>query len=130
MIFYASLIVLPVALWLWWPLLQRERRGAFWLAFVITALLGAMPAALIWVMRNTQISYFVIAHLQVVAGWMFSALMLAFLLAVLRDVVGLLGVFTPHSRRLFTAVIVAVALLVTGFGVTQALKVPRCASRK
>ncbi len=125
MIFYASLIVLPVALWLWWPLLQRERRTAFWLAFVVTVVLGALPAALIWAMRNTTLSYSVIAHLQVATGWILSALLLAFVLTLLRDVVGLLGVFTPRSRQAFTGLSVVLALLVAGFGVTQALTIPQ-----
>lgn len=125
MIFYASLIVLPVALWLWWPLLRLERRTAFWLAFLITSVLGAMPATLIWAMRSTSLSFTVIAHLQVVAGWIFCALMLAFVMAVLRDVVGLLGVFTPRSRSMFTGFCVVLALLVSGFGVTQALTIPQ-----
>ena len=125
MIFYASLIVLPVALWLWWPLLQRERRTAFWLAFVVTVVLGALPAALIWAMRNTTLSYSVIAHLQVATGWILSALLLAFVLTLLRDIVGLLGVFTPRSRQAFTGFSVVLALLVAGFGVTQALTIPQ-----
>ena len=125
MIFYASLIVLPVALWLWWPLLQRERRTAFWLAFVVTVVLGALPAALIWAMRNTTLSYSVIAHLQVATGWILSALLLAFVLTLLRDIVGLLGVFTPRSRQAFTGLSVVLALLVAGFGVTQALTIPQ-----
>ena len=125
MIFYASLIVLPVALWLWWPLLQRERRTAFWLAFVVTVVLGALPAALIWAMRNTTLSYSVIAHLQVATGWILSALLLAFVLTLLRDIVGLLGVFTSRSRQAFTGLSVVLALLVAGFGVTQALTIPQ-----
>ena len=125
MIFYASLIVLPVALWLWWPLLQRERRTAFWLAFVVTVVLGALPAALIWAMRNTTLSYSVIAHLQVATGWILSALLLAFVLTLLRDIVGLLGVFTSRSRQAFTGFSVVLALLVAGFGVTQALTIPQ-----
>ena len=125
MIFYASLIVLPVALWLWWPLLQRERRTAFWLAFVVTVVLGALPAALIWAMRNTTLSYSVIAHLQVATGWILPALLLAFVLTLLRDVVGLLGVFTSRSRQAFTGLSVVLALLVAGFGVTQALTIPQ-----
>ena len=125
MIFYASLIVLPVALWLWWPLLQRERRTAFWLAFVVTVVLGALPAALIWAMRNTTLSYSVIAHLQVATGWILSALLLAFVLTLVRDIVGLLGVFTSRSRQVFTSLSVVLALLVAGFGVTQALTIPQ-----
>ncbi|QIL82151.1 metallophosphoesterase [Diaphorobacter sp. HDW4A] len=129
MIFYASLIVLPVALWLWWPLLMREKRGAFWLAFLVTALFGAMPAALIWAMRSATLDYGVIAHLQVAAGWIFCALALAFVLALLRDIAGLLlalvgGGMSPRARGLATGLCVVIALLVSGFGVTQALKLP------
>ncbi|MDR2333166.1 MAG: metallophosphoesterase [Burkholderiaceae bacterium] len=129
MIFYASLAVLPMAVWLWWPLLLRERRGAFWWAVVVTSLLGALPAALIWAMRNTTLSYDVIAHLQVASGWVLAALALAFILALLRDLLGLLQRFVgsgmQQRTRIASAVLgVAVALLVSGFGVMQALRIP------
>ncbi len=130
MIFYASLIVIPVALWLWWPLLLRERRTAFWCTVLVTALLGGLPAGLIWMMRSTHVSYDLIAPAQVFGGWVFVSLMLAFLLAVLRDVLGLLGRLAgspmePRTRQMLTVLGVAIALLVTGFGVIQALKIPQ-----
>lgn len=130
MIFYASLAVLPLALWLWWPLLARERRAAFWWAFLPTIALGALPAALIWAMRRTALDYVVIAHLQVASGWILAALLIACLLAFARDVWGLLlklagGAMSARSREAFTVLGVAASLLVAGLGVMQALRIPQ-----
>ena len=125
MIFYASIVVLPLALWLWWPLLALEgRRRAFALAFLVTALLGALPAALIWAMRTEALSYATVAPLQVVSGWILAALVLAFLLAVVRDVLGLALRIEARTRVIWTFFGVLAALLVSGFGVTQAIKQP------
>lgn len=131
MIFYASLAVLPLALLLWWPLLaDGRRRSAFWWPFVLTCLLGWLPATLIWAMRGTSLSYQVIAHLQVVSGWVLAALLIAVVLALLRDLLGfLLVVFgqrlTAGSRVTCTFMGVVVAFVVSGLGVAEALKVPQ-----
>lgn len=126
MIFYASLLVVPIALWLWWPLLSERRFKAFWLASGVTALLAASPVALILAMRQTSLDYFTIAHLQVAGGWILASLVLAFLFALVREVVGLLRWLLGRpmgaaARVHWTIISVAGALLIAGVGVSQAL---------
>ncbi|MEG3000552.1 MAG: metallophosphoesterase [Comamonas sp.] len=130
MIFYSLILVPIIALWLWWPL-HRPARRAFWWALVATMVLGALPALLILAMRQTTLSYQVIAHLQVGSGLVLSAIVLSILLALLRDVAWLLswkagwrGLAQGLRQPLWTVTGAGLALLVSAYGVLQALKVP------
>lgn len=130
MIFYSLILVPIIALWLWWPL-HRPARRTFWWALTATMVLGALPALLILAMRQTTLSYQVIAHLQVGSGLVLSAIVLSILLALLRDLAWLLS-WKAGWRRLaqglrqplWTVAGAALALLVSAYGVLQALKVP------
>lgn len=130
MIFYSLILVPIIALWLWWPL-HRPARRAFWWALTATMVLGALPALLILAMRQTTLSYHVIAHLQVASGWVLSAIVLSILLALLRDAAWLLtwkakwrSLASALRQPLCTVAGVSLSLLVSAYGVVQALKVP------
>lgn len=123
-------IALLAALWLWHPLLATGKRY-YAAAVVVTALLGAMPVLLIWAARNTAVSYTTVAYLQVPAGWLFASIAAAWLLALLRDGLALLGkmlgapglarhLWQPH----YTLLAMSVLLLVCGHGAIQGLRLP------
>lgn len=115
-----------MALWLWLPLRTVHGRAFYW-AFGCTTLLSLSPALLLWAMRSTTLPYDFIAPLQVVSGWLVASLVLAWLLAVVRDLVWLLA--GRRARRWNKAVVMlaatALALLVAGYATVQGLKVPQ-----
>lgn len=131
MIFWAALLIPLFAFWLWLPL-RRSHRRSFWWVYGATVLAGISPALLIAALRHTTVSFDLIAPLQPASGWLLAALVLAWLLAVLRDVLygvlRLLGL--PAAARATqaprtTVAGVALALLVCGYGTFQGLQVPQ-----
>ncbi|WP_370682073.1 metallophosphoesterase [Comamonas sp. GB3 AK4-5] len=125
-VFWAAVAVPLLALWLWYPLRAVHGR-VFYGALGTTTLLGLSTALMLWIVRNTTLSYDVIAPLQVVSGWLLASLLLAWLLAVLRDLVWLLaGRHARHWRKTWPSVAAAaLGLLVAGYGTLQGLKVPQ-----
>ncbi len=117
-------------MWLWHPLLRTGKKY-YAIAVIATAIFGALPALLIWAIRNTTVSYTAIAYLQVPAGWLFASIAGAWAVAVLRDTVAVLGkmlrypgvakiLWQPH----YTLIVMSAMLLVCGHGAIQGLRVP------
>lgn len=130
MLIFLAPLALLAALWLWHPLLRTGKKY-YAIAVIATAILGALPAMLIWVIRNTTVSYTAIAYLQVPAGWLFASIAGAWAVAVLRDTVAVLGkilrypevakiLWQPH----YTLIVMSAMLLVCGHGAIQGLRVP------
>lgn len=130
MLIFLAPLALLAALWLWHPLLRTGKKY-YAIAVIATAILGALPALLIWVIRNTTVSYTAIAYLQVPAGWLFASIAGAWAVAVLRDAVAVLGkilrypevakiLWQPH----YTLIVMSAMLLVCGHGAIQGLRVP------
>ena len=130
MLIFLAPLALLAALWLWHPLLRTGKKY-YAIAVIATAILGALPALLIWVIRNTTVSYTAIAYLQVPAGWLFASIAGAWAVAVLRDTVAVLGkilrypevakiLWQPH----YTLIVMSAMLLVCGHGAIQGLRVP------
>src|SRR5574344_1553095 len=90
MLIFLAPIALVAALWLWHPLIGTGKRYYFW-AVLLTTIVGALPAGLIWAARQADIGYAVVAYLQVPSGWLFASIAGAWLLAIVRDVLALLG---------------------------------------
>lgn len=131
MLIFLAPIALIAALWIWHPLLSTGRRYYFG-TVAITAALGAMPALLIWAARNTGASYALIAYLQVPAGWLFASIGGAWCLALVRDVVALVGwgLRSPGLAYVlwqpkYTLIGLSVLLLVSGHAAVQGLRVPQ-----
>ncbi|MDR3003328.1 MAG: metallophosphoesterase [Acidovorax sp.] len=124
--FWAAVAVPLLAWWLGHPLRALHGR-AFFGALGWTTLLGLFPALLLWAVRSTSLAYEVIAPLQVVGGWLLASLLLAWLLAVLRDLLWLLaGRKARRWNKVSTTIATtALALLVAGYGTWQGLKVPQ-----
>lgn len=123
-------LALVVALWLWHPLIGTGWRYYLW-TVLVTALLGALPAGLIWLARNTDLSYAVVAYLQVPSGWLFASIVGAWLLAVVRDVFALLGwgMGSPQVAQVlwqpkYTLIALSTMLLICGHAAVQGLRVP------
>ena len=130
MLIFLAPLALLAALWLWHPLLRTGKKY-YAIAVIATAILGALPAMLIWAIRNTTVSYTAIAYLQVPAGWLFASIAGAWAVAVLRDTVAVLGkmlrypgvakiLWQPH----YTLIVMSAMLLVCGHGAIQGLRVP------
>ena len=130
MLIFLAPLALLAALWLWHPLLRTGKKY-YAIAVIATAIFGALPALLIWVIRNTTVSYTAIAYLQVPAGWLFASIAGAWAVAVLRDTVAVLGkilrypevakiLWQPH----YTLIVMSAMLLVCGHGAIQGLRVP------
>lgn len=121
---------LVVALWLWHPLLSIGKRYYLWTS-LITTMVGALPAGLIWLARNTDVSYALVAYLQVPSGWLFASIVGAWLLAVVRDMVALLGwgMGSPQIafalwQPKYTLMGLSAMLLICGHAAVQGLRVP------
>lgn len=130
MVFLAALLIPLLSLWLWYPLLALGY-PTFWCTVVITAVLGLLPVVLIWAMRSDRLSYWLIAHLQVISGTLFAAIGIALVFALLRDLGWLvLRLFQgAQAAQLLTQPAVslggfALALLISIYGTSQGLKVP------
>lgn len=130
MLIFLAPLALLAALWLWHPLLRTGKKY-YAIAVIATAILGALPALLIWAIRNTTVSYTAIAYLQVPAGWLFASIAGAWAVAVLRDTVAVLSkmlrypevakiLWQPH----YTLIVMSAMLLVCGHGAIQGLRVP------
>lgn len=130
MLIYLAPLALLAALWLWHPLWRTGRRY-YAASVVVTAVLAALPALLIFAARSAALSYDTVAYLQVPAGWLFASIAGAWLLAIVRDALALLGkllnapglattLWQPH----YTLVAVSAMLLVCGHGAIQGLRVP------
>ena len=130
MLIFLAPLALLAALWLWHPLLRTGKKY-YAIAVIATAILGALPALLIWAIRNITVSYTAIAYLQVPAGWLFASIAGAWAVAVLRDTVAVLGkmlrypevakiLWQPH----YTLIVMSAMLLVCGHGAIQGLRVP------
>ena len=135
MLIFLAPLALLAALWLWHPLLRTGKKY-YAIAVIATAIFGALPALLIWAIRNTTVSYTAIAYLQVPAGWLFASIAGAWAVAVLRDTVAVLGkmlrypgvakiLWQPH----YTLIVMSAMLLVCGHGAIQGLRVPQCVSK-
>lgn len=130
MLIFLAPLALLAALWLWHPLLRTGKKY-YAIAVIATAILGALPAMLIWVIRNTTVSYTAIAYLQVPAGWLFASIAGAWAVAVLRDTVAVLGKILRYPgvakilwQSHYTLIVMSAMLLVCGHGAIQGLRVP------
>lgn len=131
MLIFLAPIALVAALWLWHPLINTGWRYYLW-AVLATTILGALPAGLIWAARQTDIGYAVVAYLQVPSGWLFASIAGAWLLAIVRDVLALLGwgMGSPQIAHAlwqpkYTLIGLSVMLLVCGHASVQGMRVPQ-----
>ena len=131
MLFFLPLAIVPIALWIWLPLWMAHQRRQFWWISGITMLLGSLPMALIGMLRSTDIPYHLIAWLQVPSGWIFASIGMSVLLAIVRDIAGLLTRWLCHRQaaRLWwhprlTAIAVTLAILLCSYGGLQGLQTP------
>lgn len=124
-------LALVAALWLWHPLIATGWRYYLW-TVLPTALLGALPAGLIWLARSTDLSYAVVAYMQVPSGWLFGSIAGTWALAMVRDVLALLawGMGRPQVAHAlwqpkYTLMALSAMLLVCGHAAVQGLRVPQ-----
>ena len=130
MVFYALLIAPLVALWLWAPLARQHRR-AFIGCVLVTTLLTAAPALLIYAMRTERMSFWWVTHLQLVSGGLLAAIGMGLLFAIVRDVVwGITRLFGNrdkarilHQPR-WTVGFMGLALALNAYGLYQGTKLP------
>lgn len=130
MLIFLAPIALLAALWMWHPLLCTGKKY-YAIAVAITTFAGALPALLIWAIRNTALDYTTIAYLQVPAGWLFASIAGAWLVAIVRDTLALLGkvLLHPEVAQLlwqphYTLIVMSAMLLICGHGAIQGLRVP------
>lgn len=130
MLIFLAPIALVAALWLWHPLIGTGKRYYFW-AVLLTTIVGALPVGLIWAARQTDIGYAVVAYLQVPSGWLFASIAGAWLLAIVRDVLALLGwgIGSPQIAHAlwqpkYTLLALSCMLLVCGHAAIQGMRVP------
>ena len=116
--------------WLWHPLRSTGWRY-YSLAIALTIAFGISPAVLIWALRNTTVSYTLIAYTQVIAGWLLASIAGAWLLAVLRDLMAALGWGLGMPQAVFnlwqpktTLVGTSFVLFVCAYGALQGLQAP------
>lgn len=130
MVFYALLIAPLVALWLWAPLFRQHRR-AYIACAVATALLAAAPAVLIYAMRSERLSYWWIAHMQLISGGLLAAIGMGLLFALVRDSVWLLTRITRGAVKArvlqqprWTVGFMGLALALSAYGLSQGTRLP------
>ena len=130
MIFYAVLIAPIAALWLWAPLFRQHRR-AYASCALVTALLIAAPALLIYAMRSDSMDFGLLSHLQLFSGGLLATIGMGLVFALARDILWLLARLmrsTQAARRIarprWTAGFLVMALLLNGYGLTQGTKLP------
>ena len=125
-----AMLVPLLALWLWQPLWSRQRWKLAAVVVLLSILAGTSPALLIWAGRSDALSYDWVARLQILSGGAFVALIIAWLLAVLRDLVwgalriaGSAKAQTWRSPRL-TVGMALLATAIASYGVVQGVRVP------
>jgi predicted MPP superfamily phosphohydrolase len=129
-IFYAVLIAPIAALWLWAPLFRQHRRAYVGCALV-TALLIAAPALLIYAMRSDSMDFGLLSHLQLFSGGMLATISMCLVFALARDILWLLARLMRSTqaarwiaRPRWTAGFLVMALLLNGYGLTQGTQLP------
>ncbi len=130
MIFYAVLIAPIAALWLWAPLFRQHRR-AYASCALVTALLIAAPALLIYAMRSDSMDFGLLSRLQLFSGGMLATIGMGLVFALVRDLLWLLARLMRSTqaacwiaRPRWTAGFLAMALLLNGYGLTQGTQLP------
>ena len=135
MVTLAALVIPLLALWLWWPVRLMPRRARL-MAAVATAALGCTPALLLVLLREGTVEYRTLAYLQVPGGWVLALLLMLAVFIVLRD--GLWALAAVARREdwkqrlhapLLTAGALALAGLLSAWGVTNALRPPEVHER-
>lgn len=131
MVFLLALLAPLVSVWLWYPLL-RKYRTAFVGCVAITTVCGIAPALLIVAMRQSLISYHVIAYLQLFSGGLFAVIGMGLVWAIVRDVLWLLMRAVRRSATAsklvapwLTCVIVLVFGVLNAWGLRQGTLVPQ-----
>lgn len=130
MVFLLPLIAPLIALWIWRPLWSTHR-PAFWSCVIVSTLLLAAPALLIYAMRHEMMDFGVLSYMQLIAGTLLATLGMGLIGAVLRDALWLTlrVVQRPHlaactQQPTWTVTALCLFLLLSIYGTTQGTKLP------
>ena len=130
MVFLLALAAPLIALWLWYPLF-RTARAAFGWCVALTTLFGIAPALLIWGSRSSALPYGLVTYSQLISGGLFAAIGMGLVWAIVRDVLALVlrlrrrrgGAQAVLNPRV-TGAMMAIFVLLCGYGLTQGTQVP------
>ena len=130
MVFLLPLIAPLIALWIWRPLWSAHR-PAFWSCVIVSTLLLAAPALLIYAMRHEMMDFGVLSYMQLIAGTLLATLGMGLIGAVLRDALWLTlrVVQRPHlaaytQQPTWTVTALCLFLLLSIYGTTEGTKLP------